>query len=341
MLVRAVRDPRARAGGARGARRGARPAAAPAADGGPRAVHARGGGRLPGRLVRDRGARAAAAAGQRADLAGAVARPPRVRLRARHLAAGRRDVRARPGAGARRARTSPSRLRDDSPGSGRPSALPGAWHDRRAARAVAGAARGRRPVPARARQRSARRSRLRAGRRRHRLARTGSVGLRRGAGARVLSRRCASESRRCPARRGRLLHGADAADDGELAGQIATDAGAGLPITTWRGGARYFAALATAAGAGRDVPRRGRPRPAPRVAVVNETLARRSGAGRQRDRPHVPVPRPSAPPWSAWPATRSTRRSTRRPRRSSTSRSRRSGSRGPFARQGRRRAAAS
>ena len=151
------------------------------------AVRDRRGRRLRGRRRRHRGARAAAAAGERADLARALARPAGPRVRGRHLAAGRRwcsDWRRR---SARRARTSPPRLRDDSAGGGRRRSRLGRALIVGAARAVAGAAGRRRAVRARARTRASRStpaststSVVTA------TLRAGIVGLRRGAGPRVL-----------------------------------------------------------------------------------------------------------------------------------------------------------
>ena len=272
---------------------------------------------------RHRGARAAAAAREPADLARALAGPAGPRVRARRLArrpAWRSGWRRR---SARRARTSPRAC--------------ATTRRRRPAALVAGPRADRRRSwrcrwscwwpPGCSCARSTHGQQVDPGfdidERRHRDVRIGIVGLRRGARPRVLP--SAARARR------RTRHVAAVS----YAGRLPLMAGSSFDNVTIDG-ARDVRSTTR-----RSTPATSRWCGIPLVQGRAFARDRRSGRaerrGRQRDagaphrpdgsadRPHLPLPRTPSPPSSAWRATRSTPPCSRRRRRSPTSRSRRSG----------------
>ena len=181
-----------------------------------------------------------------------------------------------------------SRLRADSTGGGRRRSRLGRRDDRRADCADPGAAGGRRAVRARARPGPAGRSRLRHGQRRHRHASIRNRGA-------TTKRGPASSSGTLRERVEGLGTVAAASYTGRLplmAGSSIDNVmvdGAELAIHYTPVDTDYFRSIGIPVVAGRafdDTDGRG----APNVAIVNETLARRIAAGRQRHRPHVPLP---------------------------------------------------
>ena len=148
--------------------------------------------------------------------------------------------------------------------------------------------------------------------------------------ARDLLPDAARARRRTRHRRRRLVYGTAAADGRQLDRQRRRSTARSCRSTTRRSTPAISATIGIPVVAGRRVRAPLTTRGAPSVAIVNETLARKIAARRQRHRPHVPLPRHHHHHHRRRGARREIRDArSRRHRPSPTSRSRRSGARRP------------